>query len=1169
MFMKRWRGFLAIFLASILLGIIICTFFVNINQNDHALANPSLNVNVSARSTSRAWGSDRLIGGIDNSNITFNQLYPDITSDNNRTLYSVWQDIRTGDWDIYFSKSTNFGLAWTDNLLVTNSTTSDDHQQYPKITTGPETNPVLYVTWQDARNDDGDIYFSYSIDDGNTWSNEVQVNRLSENNTIQWYPDIACDSNGVIYVVWADNTDDHWDILLSKSKNKGVTWSSPTLVNDATDPERGFNQLKPSIAVDGIDRIFVSWEDDRMADKQIFFAISMDGGKSFSKDLQVSKWSPGVNAKNPKINADQKGNSFLVWEEDYFGKYNVFYSHSIDNGNSFSKPVQVNNESDKCSPEAAPVVVVDTRGNIFVSWSDQRAENHIYLSFSMDNGESFKVNERVDDADDTPATQISQTTEEELERCQQVITLLDGKVYVLWTDYRNDPNPDNQVSENSDLYIDWNTTPGNRDPKRIDFNEEATIKGWNYINLTWSASKDIDFNEYLIYKSTVKDFEPELLYFNASISSRYHNFINITNLSSSTNYYFRLVVEDFGGLTNNSKQYAVSTKANVPPVINIIEPDGKSDIVDSEFEISWLDSDPDDNASIKLYYDTNQDPNDGKTLIIDFPPGEDSRQDLYIWDTRSIPNGSYYILAIISDPINGEHYPVYSPGRLTIYHDNLDPVIILFISPSNITDVALDEPITVRFNKPIDMTTVHQDSFYVQDSKNSKVLGEYQFNFSSNKLKFYPIPRWNGSEKYQVFISTSIKDQSGLFSLNTDYSWWFETEEFIIPQGNIFGQVVDKYLSDPIAGASVTITDKENASITQSGSTDDSGRFTFLVNYGEYEITIIAELFQKPPSKTVSVDSASIDIKFELNRPVIVSYNMKSRIEVDKALKVSAEAIHPDNDVIEYIWDFGDGTIFAGQNVSHKYKDPGNYKVRLTVRDENGGEVNQTMTIIVEEASVGINYILLVSSFAIAILIVGLIVIAVTARRAKEKRLQELGDELDSRTKLGEDEEDEEDEVDEIEIEEEVEEPDEDLEDEPEDEELEDEELEDEELEEHELLEDELDEEEPPGQDEDEEIEAEVAADLDAEEFPADEQEPVIDEDLEIKQKQERSGLMKDKKGKKSRKKSETAKKSKSIKKVGNSIKTEAKKPVKNVKPRLKTNQKGKGKIKVKKSKMK
>ena len=62
---------------------------------------------------------------------------------------------------------------------------------------------------------------------------------------------------------------------------------------------------------------------------------------------------------------------------------------------------------------------------------------------------------------------------------------------------------------------------------------------------------------------------------------------------------------------------------------------------------------------------------------------------------------------------------------------------------------------------------------------------------------------------------------------------------------------------------------------------------------------------------------------------------------------------------------------------------------------------------------------------------------------------------------------------------------------------------------------------------------------------------------------------MKDKKGKKSRKKSETAKKSKSIKKVGNSIKTEAKKPVKNVKPRLKTNQKGKGKIKVKKSKMK
>jgi PKD repeat protein len=997
------------------------------------------------------------------------------------------------------------------------------------------------------------------MDDGNTWSNEVQVNRLSENTTNQWYPDIACDTEGVIYVVWADNTNGHWDILLSKSKNNGNTWSNPTLVNDATNPERGYNQLKPSIAVDGMDNILISWEDDRMNDKQIFFAKSTNGGKSYSKDMQVSKWSPDVNAKNPKITADLKGNSFLVWEEDYFSKYNVFFSHSIDQGSSFSVPVQVNNESDKCSPDAAPVVVVDTRGNIFVSWSDQRAENHIYLSFSVDNGKSFNVNEVVDDADDTPATPISQTTEEELERSQQVLTLLDGKVYVSWTDYRNDPNPDNQISENSDLYIDWDTTPGNRDPKRIDFNEEATIKGWNYINLTWSASEDIDYNEYLIYKSTVKNFEPELLYLHDAIGSRYHNYINITNLSSSTNYYFRLVVEDLGGLTNNSKQYAVSTRTNIPPVIEIIEPDGKLDVVNSEFEISWLDSDPDDNASIKLYYDNNRDPNDNKKLIIDFPHGEDSRQDFYAWDTSNIPNGSYYILAIISDPINGDHYPVYSPGKVTIHHGNLDPVIILFINPNNSTDVDLNEPVTVRFNKPIDMTSVHQDSFYVQDSKNSKVLGEYQFNLSSNKLKFYPTTRWNGSEKYQVFISTSIKDQSGLFSLNSDYSWWFETREFIIPNGNIFGQVLDKHSLDPIGGASVILTDEENTSNTQSSTTDDSGRFTFLVNYGEYGITVSAKFYQTPPSRTISINKASIDITFELNRPVIVSYNMKSKIKADEAFEVSADAIHPDNDVIEYIWDFGDGTISAGQNVSHKYKDPGTFEVRLTVRDEDGGEVNQTMTIIVEEAGVGINYILLVSSFAIAILIIGLIVIAVTARRAKEKRLKELGEELDSRTKLDEEEDEvEEEDEEEIEIEEKGEEPEEDLVEQPEEDELE----------EQEPLEEELEEEEPLG--EDEEIEAELDADVDDEEIVVEEHEPVTDKDLEKGQKEEESESPEDKKPvKKSKGISKTIKKSKRSNKVVKENATKEKEPIKKVKSKQKAKHKVKGKMKVKKSKMK
>jgi len=193
-----------------------------LDQLEYEPGQTQVEVRGGTRGTARVWTVDKAIDSIDASNITLDQLYPTITSDNDRTIYCAWQDIRTGDWDIYLSKSTNFGLNWDDDQLVTNATTSDGHQQYPVIVLGSMTEPVLYLVWQDMRNDDGDIYFSYSIDNGETWANEVQVNKESSAVTPprQWDPAITTDNIGGIYVVWADDSNGNWDILMSTSTNK-------------------------------------------------------------------------------------------------------------------------------------------------------------------------------------------------------------------------------------------------------------------------------------------------------------------------------------------------------------------------------------------------------------------------------------------------------------------------------------------------------------------------------------------------------------------------------------------------------------------------------------------------------------------------------------------------------------------------------------------------------------------------------------------------------------------------------------------------------------------------------------------------------------------------------------------------------------------------------------
>jgi hypothetical protein len=92
--------------------------------------------------------------------------------------------------------------------------------------------------------------------------------------------------------------------------------------------------------------------------------------------------------------------------------------------------------------------------------------------------------------------------------------------------------------------------------------------------------------------------------------------------------------------------------ANIPPSIGkIIQPDGINDIANANYTIQWTDSDPDDNAAVSLYYDTDNSGEDG-TLIVSNISEDGTTYASYNWNTTAIPEGNYYIYAVIDDGIN-------------------------------------------------------------------------------------------------------------------------------------------------------------------------------------------------------------------------------------------------------------------------------------------------------------------------------------------------------------------------------------------------------------------------------------------------------------------------------------------------------------------------------------
>lgn len=74
--------------------------------------------------------------------------------------------------------------------------------------------------------------------------------------------------------------------------------------------------------------------------------------------------------------------------------------------------------------------------------------------------------------------------------------------------------------------------------------------------------------------------------------------------------------------------------------------------VTSGTKITWEDADPDDNAQISLFYDTDNSGIDGNLIADNISEDPDGAGDQFFWDTTQTPEGSLYVYAVIDDGTN-------------------------------------------------------------------------------------------------------------------------------------------------------------------------------------------------------------------------------------------------------------------------------------------------------------------------------------------------------------------------------------------------------------------------------------------------------------------------------------------------------------------------------------
>lgn len=143
---------------------------------------------------------------------------PQITADTNG-VYLLWDDFRTGNANVLFTKSTDGGNSWTPPLRV-NDATAGQHF-FPTITSS---GGIISVAWYDSRLNTGttmtslDVFYAQSTDGGNSFSPNVRVTSTSFNPNIVLRTDPPCTfcaflgdyisiaaSPTTVYPIWTDN----------------------------------------------------------------------------------------------------------------------------------------------------------------------------------------------------------------------------------------------------------------------------------------------------------------------------------------------------------------------------------------------------------------------------------------------------------------------------------------------------------------------------------------------------------------------------------------------------------------------------------------------------------------------------------------------------------------------------------------------------------------------------------------------------------------------------------------------------------------------------------------------------------------------------------------------------------------------------------------------------
>jgi PGF-CTERM protein len=166
-----------------------------------------------------------------------------------------------------------------------------------------------------------------------------------------------------------------------------------------------------------------------------------------------------------------------------------------------------------------------------------------------------------------------------------------------------------------------------------------------------------------------------------------------------------------------------------------------------------------------------------------------------------------------------------------------------------------------------------------------------------------------------------------------------------------------------LTAAPTTVFTNQLVRLSASGSNDPDGTIPeggYSWSFGDGELGAGLEVFHRYTKPGIYVvlltvkddrgaTGSATETIYVMNIPPVARAGEDiSTITLEKVWFSGAASSDPDGEVVQYRWDFGDGTQASGPLVAHAYQHSGPYMVRLIVVDDSGATSSASVNATVE-----------------------------------------------------------------------------------------------------------------------------------------------------------------------------------------------------------------------------